>query len=84
MLESEMEWLIRFCKHQCDVATQRAAGGVTPGHSAYAHRQANMWYRLGRFARRQFKKKSGIVINGVLGPDVDDEDHKARLDTSTL
>lgn len=63
MVESEMEWFVRFCKNRHDVATGWAENGVSEGHSAYAYRLANMWHRLGFLAQQQFEKKSNIVVN---------------------
>ncbi|TEB26585.1 hypothetical protein FA13DRAFT_1713161 [Coprinellus micaceus] len=62
MLWSEMDWFVCFCRHRHVRAAGWAADGVTPGHSVYAYRQANMWYHLGCYTAREFEKKSGVAI----------------------
>ncbi|KAJ3547371.1 hypothetical protein NMY22_g1672 [Coprinellus aureogranulatus] len=77
LLESEMEWFVRFCKSRRERALAWALNGVTEGHRAYAYRQADMWARHGNFAKFKFKKKSGVTVNVSLG-DEDEGDMAFR------
>ncbi|KAF6743574.1 hypothetical protein DFP72DRAFT_858661 [Ephemerocybe angulata] len=46
ILGHEMEWFLRFCKYQEDKClgwAELEEVGMSDGHSAYAHRQADMW-----------------------------------------
>ncbi|TEB06403.1 hypothetical protein FA13DRAFT_1722920 [Coprinellus micaceus] len=61
MVESEMEWYVRYTLHCTLCAKQWAQDALSPGHKAYAMRQANMWRRLGSHENRSLQRLLGLI-----------------------
>ncbi|TEB34685.1 hypothetical protein FA13DRAFT_1707537 [Coprinellus micaceus] len=63
MVESEMEWYVRYTLHRTLCAKQWAQDALSPGHKAYAMHQADMWRRLGSHAKSLFAKTPGVKVD---------------------
>ncbi|TEB39680.1 hypothetical protein FA13DRAFT_1784375 [Coprinellus micaceus] len=59
----QMEWYVRYTLHCTLCAKQWAQDALSPGHKAYAMRQANMWRRLGSHAKSLFAKTPGVKVD---------------------
>ena len=64
----EMESTVRYFGTQAGRWNTWSEGGPTPGHSAYALRQASMWQSLGKHASEAFAKAQAVY---VLNPEED-------------
>ena len=63
MVEAEMEWYVRYTLHRNTRATEWADAALSPGHRSYALRQADMWRRVGTYAKELFGKTPGVKID---------------------
>jgi hypothetical protein len=50
----EMDWTIRFFKHQAEGWESRKSKGGTPGHLSYAMRMESMWMKFALRADQAF------------------------------
>ena len=65
-----MDWYVRYTLHRNTRASEWASDALSPGHKAYALRQANMWKRLGLYAKGLFLKGPGIRVDVDFPPSV--------------
>lgn len=54
MLTSEMDWFVRYVQHRSATSLAWVGSYDSPGHTAYCHRQADMWDRMALRARAAF------------------------------
>lgn len=63
MVQSEMDWFVRFAKHRMGKARGWANAALTDGHRSYALRQAKMWCSVGVLAKAEFLKRANVVVD---------------------